>query len=181
MAAKVVEKVDSKEDADIFLSTDDFPGPSPDEDDILYRAEYYVYDVATGKKIEGVVADDDYIRAHGDIIIYRKDGKEITINSKGEALPENSEMIESLDGCYIVEDENSETLYDAFGKPLFVFDLESYHPIERENGHILCENNNAEKVAVFDDTGKMISAEIPYTSDYYAASLAGDYMIVGNS
>lgn len=178
---KVTERTYNKDEASVFLSVDSFVALEPDEDDFLYKSEKYVYDITTGEKVEGiVVTDGSSISVYGDVINYRENGEWIYKNSKGEILPENAYDIGKLEGHYTMEENDVVTVYDAFGKALFTCNEETdYVPTWYDSGYFICMNNSTKKIALFDESGTMISAEIPYDSTTgVSAEIEGDYLIV---
>lgn len=182
VCAKIVEQTTDESDYDFFLTSNRF-NMSADEGDMLYNAEYYVYDVTTGQKVDGAMAGDDNFHAYGDIIKYGTYSfEEEYINSKGEKLPEEAEEIESFDGCYLIEEDENGTIYDAFGNALFTYSRTSgYIPEKKENGYIICKDSDNGTLALFDETGTMASAEIPVSENYWMTDIEGNLIIVYNS
>lgn len=176
LAAKVVGQTTDKDECDIRLTNK--LSITIIEGDILYKAEYHIYDATTGKRVECYTGYDDNVEVYGEVIKYR-DGQEwITMNTKGEMIPENVWRISDLEGNYIIEDDGKGTLYNAFGEKLFDYNTETgYEPYWFNGGFFICINNSTNKIALLDESGKIVSAEIP-CSGRATAEIKGDFIVI---
>ncbi len=171
MVCEITEKTENEDEALIY-GTESLISMGADEDDVLYKGKWYVYDVTTGKMLDGVTgtkAQD--VVAYGACIAYRTDKDEkIVINAKGEKIPEEAKMFEN--GYYIVEADTEGTLYDPEGKKAFSYNPKTdFAPCQSAGDHFLAmQQGDVTKYAFMDSTGKIISAEFSKTSSDYVAN-----------
>lgn len=98
-----------------------------DESEKWYEGSWVVFDMETGEPVPGV-GGTHYasIGVRGDFITYDNDkGEKVTVNSKGESLPEGAKLFD--DGTYKIEGKIGE-IYDSDGTKLFSYDLTGYIP-----------------------------------------------------
>lgn len=175
---EATEPTDSKDDALIFASNSIF-ALYPDGDDKLFKGTWYVYDVQTGKKIEGVTGTQGYpVTARGEIITYTTDDKETKyVDNKGVALPEEANVFP--DGSYALEKDKDGTVYSDKGEELFAYNTEEFSPSGADEAIDIFKASKyvdgATIYALMDKTGKVISAEFEKNPTVYK-----DFILVEN-
>lgn len=115
------------EDEALVYSTDAFFSFQPADGDVLYKGVWYVYDLRTGEKVEGVSGSlPYYIYAYGNYFsYYGDDGERYTVNADGDPLPEDAELYETF---YTLEEGLVGTVYDTEDRELFTYELDGHIP-----------------------------------------------------
>ncbi len=173
-----VDKItDSKDDA-LFYLTDDMISLSADDDDTLYTGNWYIYDLTTGKKVDGAAGTQAY-RAYekGGTLEYTLDDETtVRLNAKLEKMPEDVSVYDN--GCYVVRSDEERVMYASDGKELFSFTGEDFSVFSSigDNFVVSRYKDGVSKYFVVDRSGKTVSAEF---NDYMSA--AGDYLKVQDS
>ncbi len=167
-ACEVTEKT-SDEDAYLVYFTSNMFSLSADEDDILYKGVWYIYDVTTGKPVEGATGTNRYmINAYGNTIKYVTDAEEEKIvNEKGEELPAGIDVLEN--GYYVITEGSTGTVYDENNKKAFDFDTEDFVPNYSEGDYLRASKyvNDVRTFVYMDKSGKRVSAEFTETPMLY--------------
>ena len=166
-AFQVTERTFSKDDALVYFSDDSFSF-SPDEDDILYKGKWFIYDVTTGKLVNGVSGTKDTtVVAYGNNIVYYNDNNErIIVDGSGVALPESAKLFNN--GSYSITEKDG-IVYDTNGKKMFTYDLTDFCPTSFESNYYVASKSvdGETKYVVLDKTGKKISAEFDSSISLY--------------
>lgn len=133
----------------------------------MYKGNWFVYDLTTGKKVPGVSGTTDKIvSAHGNYLSYSTPDNTnyIKVNYKGVALPEGAKLFN--DGSYSVEGKVGD-VFDSNGNKLFSYDLTGYVPQNIDEGSEYYTASKyvdgASKYVVMDKKGTVVSSEF---SDY---------------
>ena len=166
-AVEVTEKAKSEDEALIFYqSSGSIVQFAPNEDDPLFKGKWCVYDMYTGKVVEGVTGTNKYsINAKGNFIQYvTDDKKQITVNCNGKKLPENAKLLDN--GYYIIEDTKKCCVYNSGDEQLFECSFDGYYPSYGSGNYFLCRQfkDNKTSYAIMDLNGKILSegyAELP--------------------
>ena len=176
LAAKVIEQTTDKNECDIRLTNK--ISLSISEGDLLYKAEYHIYDVTTGKRVECYTGYEDNASVYGEAIEYIEDGKRIYMNTKGEMIPEEADGVRRLEGNYTIEEGDNGTLYNAFGEKMFDYNTKTgYVPFSYESGYFVSSNDSNNKIALLDEKGKKVSAEIA-CSGSATADIKGEFIVI---
>ncbi len=162
------EQTDNKDEA-ILYYTDRMLSLSPDEGDLLFKGIWYVYDLETGKTVEGATGTNSHnVTAKGNIITYYDEAnKQISINEKGENLPDDAKVLSN--GSYCTASGSKGSVYSDEGKLLFNFDSEVYSTsdIKSVGSYYSCRDYSKNVTELLDETGKKIT-EVPGSiSDIY--------------
>jgi len=167
-AIEVTEKTDNEDEA-IFYVTSQMFSLTPGEDDILFKGKWQVYDLTTGKPVEGVAGTNKYaIIVYEDVIKYYTDERaEVVVNSKGEAIPEDAVVFDN--GCYSIDKDNVITVYDSDNNKLFECGSDDYKPRSFNDGYYTASKNvdNEFKYVLLNDKGEVVSAEYPKSPYVY--------------
>lgn len=157
---EVTEQTSNKDEALVYY-TDKMFSITASDDDTFFKGKWYVYDMVAGKMLEGVTGTNTYnIYNYGDFIKYVTDAEEqITVNHKGEKLPEDADLFEN--GYYALVKDNAGAVYDSENNKVFDYALDSYIPSDSEGEYILASMyvNDVRKYVLMDTTGKVVSAE----------------------
>lgn len=156
---EVIEQTNSDEDALVYY-TDRMISLSAEEGDTLYKGNWYIYDIKTGEKVNGVSGTKPYnISAYGNYLEYTTDDNEkITINANGNLLPKEANLFSN--GYYSLVKDNQGEVYDSNDKKLFSYDLEGFVPSDFYGEYILASKyDDSFKYVYMDVTGKVVSAE----------------------
>ncbi|MBR5313943.1 MAG: WG repeat-containing protein [Clostridia bacterium] len=155
----VTELTTDKESAVTYMSKNGTFSLYPKDDDYFYNGNWFIYNIETGEKLEGVTGTKpESPRAKGTILTYKNDaGTEIVVNEKGEALPEGAEVL--ANGNYVLDGK----VYSSAGQEIFALKKNGFE-ISRatDDGkyYIASKYVNYESIyAVMDLTGKIVSAE----------------------
>ena len=107
----------------------------PDENERVYvGGKWYVYDLLTGDKVPDATGSSYYIvGALGDLIEFKDDNGEYhVLDAKGNEITGYDDMFE--DGSYLIEGDDSSTMYSSDGKKLFTFTDDDYSYISSFDG-----------------------------------------------
>lgn len=168
--ARVAELTGSTENEEEKLSQ-----VTVDEETVLYKGNWYLYDLQTGEKVPGATGTKPYISFDcGGYVKYVLDDKTVvTATADGKALPED--LVHLKNGHYAVSSESA--VYDSDGNRLFEYD--EYVPEDSEyvSGYIVAKKTVSDKetYALLDETGKVVSAEFDQRPYVY-----GELLFVGN-
>lgn len=159
-ACEVTEQTTNKDEALVYY-TDDMFSLTASDDDILFKGKWCIYDMTTGKPLEGITGTNSYqIYAYGNFVKYVTDAEEqITVNHKGEPLPEGARLFDN--GCYALVKDNVGGVYDSEHNKLFDYAPDGFTPNSSEGAYIVAakyENGEAAYV-LMDTAGKVVSAE----------------------
>ena len=174
---EITEITDNKDEALIYDDTDHSISLVPTEGDTYFKGKWYIYDVINKTMVEGAVGTGrNYyrIRANGNYITYRTDsGEEVTVNDKGELLPEGAKLFS--DGCYFME----KAVYNSDHEKQFDVDLEGYIPYGTEDEYYIARRiiESKYKYVLMDKTGKIVSGEFDNTVRVYGSLIHCDKKI----
>lgn len=181
---EVTEKAESKEGALVYMSNSDWSF-LPDDDDVYFKGNWYVYDLEAGALVEGVSGTKPYhVAACGDVIEYYDDNYDMQyVDANGKEWKHTWFIEEDL-GIYGIKDKDKgeATVYDNNGKKLFTYDSEKYDLSASEvlygDYFRLREYKTDEKDSSWfmDKTGKIVSAEF-VIDDYNSISVVGNYIV----
>ncbi len=173
-AIKVTEHTTKKDEA-IFYISDSF-SLNPAEGDYMFKGNWCVFDLTTGKKVSGATgSDSSTVYCQGDVITWTdKAGKKHMLNAKGEEIPANAKILES--GAYVLDG----TVYDSDKKKLFTFNTETmslhglYEDSERFVGFLLRET----KYVILNKKGEQVS-EFKFDDfpSVYGNTVISDYIV----
>ena len=176
-------RTDSRDDMLFYMYSGMF-SLSPSEGDPLYTGNWCIYDLTTGKQVEGVQATNAYnIHAYGEIIKYVTDADEYRyVNAKGEEV-EDKDYFEN--GCYTEESGNDYVVYDSTGKSLFTCKADGFIAIESDGDYFVGRKsvNGNSTYVLMDGTGKALTEELsdyPYLDDGYVRCDDGLFDLNGN-
>lgn len=119
VAYKATEITENKDDYLLYMTSNIF-SLTPEEGDVLYKGEWCVIELATGRKLEGLCGTESpTFFVNGDVIIAKvPDDQYIRVSFSGKAIPDDVNLL--VNGCYIPYSEN--TVYTSDGKKLFDFE-----------------------------------------------------------
>lgn len=174
---KATEKTESKDDALLFLTDSLFSLGTPDEDDVLYKGSWYIFDCETGSFIPDVTGTKGYrSAAYGGCVQYVTDGEEtVVLNGKGKKLAENANVFDN--GCYAIDNNGNGTVYDSDGKVLFEYDSDSLVPTGNYGKYfaaIKYKDSGERSECVLDRNGKVVSSEFEAVNYIYGDLVAFD-------
>lgn len=136
-----------------------------DEEDLMYKGNWYIIDIQTGMKVPGASGTSVFnAYAKGDYITIetRENGNYIekTINYAGQPLPEDATLFSN--GCYALLNGNIGSVYATNGTKMFDYDPYGYVPYTSEGDYFLARKtvNNATKYVIMDESGSIVSAEL---------------------
>ena len=155
---KVTEITDNKDDALVYY-TDSMFSFSPDEDDILFKGTWNIYDLKNNKVLDGISGTKGYtMSAKGDYVSYITDDEtRHTVNADGQELNEDATLLEN--GCYVMRDEG--TVYNSDGSKLFDYNTEKHVPNGCEGDYFYASYyvDDGSKYVLMDNKGEVVSAE----------------------
>lgn len=158
-AMKVTQRTNSKDEALVYMSNDDF-SVAPDEDDVYYKGTWVVYDIETGRVVPGVSGNgNSTVIAYGDYVVYYNDADErITVDANGTQMTNDEKVFD--DGSYSITGRVG-SVFDSEGNHLFDYDLTGFCPTSSEGDYYVASKyeDGDTKYVVMDKTGKVISAE----------------------
>lgn len=164
---EVTEQTDNKDEALVYYTDNAFSITASD-DDTFFKGKWYIFDVTKGKTLDGVTGTQAYnIYAYGDFVQYVTDDEEqITVNHKGEKLPEDADLFEN--GYYALATDNTGAVYDSANKKVFDYELDGFVPSDSEGEYIVAvKSGSSRKYVLMDMEGKVISAEFPDMPQVY--------------
>ena len=125
-AITVTGTTDSEKEA-IMYSTDRMVAFSPEEGDKLYAGYWEIFDMTTGKMVEGVKESNSYVvLTMGEYIKYNDDetGKQITVGPDGKEVDNISSILD--DNFSVEKGEKEYTVCDILGNKVFSYDPEEF-------------------------------------------------------
>ncbi len=156
---QVTEQTTNKNDALIYYTENVF-SLSASDDDVFFCGNWYIYDLFTGQKLDGITGTKPYrITGYGDCLEYVTDDNErIAINAKGERIPEDARLFDN--GCYRLAEDDHGVIYDSNSTQLFTYSLTGFIPNTSSGNYILATHSSDTTKYVFMDlTGQVISPE----------------------
>lgn len=173
---KVTEKTEDEDEALVYF-TEKWLSLTPDEEDTLYKGNWYVFDLKTGAIIPGVTGTKGYpVSAHGGCLEYATDdGETVSINGKGEKLPDNAYVFDN--GCYAIDEGEKGTVYSADGTLLFAYSGNSYVPMHSSGDYIVASDYATGKEYVMDLNGTVISEAFDTITCIYGKLVNQDDML----
>lgn len=164
-AYTVTERTYIKDEALVYYTDDTFSF-SADDDDVLFKGTWCVYDVINGKTVPGLTGSTDLIiTAKGRYLRYNDaEYNTIIVDENGTALPEGAELFD--DGTYSYE-ERVGTVYDEDGNVMFEYDLAGFVPSYVDgNYYKAVKYADGETIyVVMDKTGQIVSKEFTDSID----------------
>ncbi len=136
----------------------------------------FIYDIEAGKKLDFITdADPDSFSAKGNYIVYKDaEGNEITVNHKGEFLPEGANLFST--GDYFLKDEASIAVYDSDNKKMFECSTDDYNWIHHSRGkYYVATKTDTNKDVVLNSEGEIVSVEYDHIS-----AVLGDFVLGKN-
>lgn len=169
---------DSKDDA-LFYVTDKQFSFSASDDDTLYKGNWFIYDLETGKKMEGVTGTQAYRPdEYGNVLEYTLDDKSsVYMTANGDKLPDRATVFQN--GCYVLSSDETIGVYNPDGSDLFTVNRDDFNVTASFGVNYFLGNKYTDGETTYflvDRTGKIVSAEFKgYISE------VGDYLKVENS
>lgn len=176
---EATEKTESEDDALLFLTDNIFSLGTPDDDDVLYKGNWYIFDLEKGSIIPDVTGTKGYLfSAYGGCVQYVTDDEEtVVLNGKGEELPESARVFDN--GCYAIDDDGA--VYTADGKILFEYDSDSLNPNGSYGKYFTATkyNGSGDRMeCVLNRKGKAVSVDFDSIYGVYGDLVAdGDYYL----
>jgi hypothetical protein len=173
----VSELTDDKDNAVTYMSKSGSFSLYPKDDDYFFKGQWFIYDVQTGEKVEGVTGTKpDRPRVKGPIITYKNDaGTEFTVNEKGQAMPADANIL--ANGMYVLEGK----AYTSDGKEMFAFKKDGFAATRvTDDGKYFIASKYVDyesRYAVMDMTGKLVSAEFDDSIYVYGLLIEKDDML----
>ncbi len=156
---EVTEQTTNEDEAIVYF-TDNFVSLTATEGDILFKGNWYIYDMVAGKLLDGITETNSYYTyAYGNFVKYITDEQEeVIVNDKGMKLPEGADLFRN--GCYALVKDNAGAVYNSDGKKMFDYNMAEFVPYESEDHYILAvkTENGARTYVVMDQTGKTVSS-----------------------
>ena len=153
------EVTDNKDEACMFF-TDELLKLRPDDDDVMIKGSWCIYDAVTGKIVPGATGTKGVSpSAKGDVIKFRNDaGEDVHLNSNGTQLPKDATVLDN--GCYYISTEDSRIVYDPIGTKLFERAKDGYSSLYAADSkeYLFCESKDG-KYVLIDKNGTVVSAE----------------------
>ncbi len=174
---EVTERTFSKDDAILYISKSSFISFAPDEDDPLFKGNWYIYDITTGEIVEGVTGTNGRtVTTYGSYIkYYNADGDEVIVNGKNQPIANEATLLEN--GSYTIEGISTGGLFDTDGNKLFSYDPEGFVPTRYSDGYYVAEKYDADYNSTYvlmDSTGKVVSAEFKNRPEVYGNLIISD-------
>lgn len=158
-AAKVTEKTSNEDDALIFASNDGAFSIFADEDDILFKGEWCVYDTQTGQFVEGASGTKPFsVLAQGDFLSFYNDDEEHVIIDGNGNIFEDADYI-SDGGYYEIEKDGVTKVYDDYHNELFSFTDDEYLSLTCYEDYIYALKADSNKRVMLDFEGNVVSGE----------------------
>lgn len=168
VAYKVTELTEDRNEALLYMASSMFT-LEPEEGDPLYRGEWCVIELSTGRTLEGLSGTSrSNISLVGDVILVRTQGEpDIRVNVNGYVIPDGAKLLEN--GCYIPKDEYA--VYSSTGERLFEFGKNDIVPSSvSEDTFLTGKVDNTTYTPyywVVDKTGTAISIEVAKSPSVY--------------
>ncbi len=158
-AIQVTEVTDDQDEALMYYTSSMF-SIQPDEDDVLFKGVWTVFDAVTGKQIEGATGTVAYWPScNGDFLKYTTDdGTEHIVGPAGQTLPDGAEL--QTNGTYVLSDDTTGAVYDIDGNELFSFDPAEYNVRYSTSNGYYAEKSDEDYnyyQAILDDKGQLQS------------------------
>lgn len=173
-AYEATASTDNKDEALIYFTTKMFSLEATD-DDLLFTGNWFIYDLTTGKIVDGATGTNNYYTyAYGNYIKYRTDDStEHTINMNGKALPEGADLFDN--GSYDLDG----TIYDTNDKKLFDYDAETYTPYAMTEEYYIASSYMSDEptYVLMDETGKIVSSTFSDSPDVYGDTIFADNIL----
>jgi len=149
-----------------------------DDGEISYDAEFYLYDIAARKTVDGIKSYSDDFEYSGMFIGYTdENGEEKIINLNGYDVPEGVEFLPSMSsaheeyetGYYVIEENRIGKIYNDRNEVVYTYcedpkSSSGYDPIFKENGYILAARRRDTESADYSDYVVMDENFKPVTS-----------------
>lgn len=165
---EVTEQTTDKQEALVYSSDSAF-SINYSDGDILFKGKWYIYDMVSGKMLDGVSGTNSCnINVYGNFIRYETDtGKKITVNEKGEKLSEDADLF--MNGYYALVKENAGAVYNSEHEKMFDYEIDSFVPCDSTDEYIVASlyENGETKYVIMDTAGKVVSAEFSDRPDVY--------------
>ena len=129
------------------------------EDDLMYKGEWCIYDTVTGKPIEGLTGENnDSMRACGKYIGYvNAEGDSVIVDNTGAVTEKTVFFLD--DDNYAVVDGDNGTVYNKEDKKVFSYSTLDYTIEYYLDNDYYSGLTPAGKYVVVDNTGKVVSSE----------------------
>lgn len=129
------------------------------EDELMYKGEWCIYDTTTGKIVNGITGTNNAsMRACGKYIGYIKDDGESVIVDETGAVTEDTVFFLDDDNYAVVNGKNG-TVYNKDNKKVFDYFTDDFTVEYYLDNGLYSAVTPAGKYIVVDNTGKVISAE----------------------
>lgn len=173
MVFEVTEQTENEDEALVYYTDNIFSIYAQDED-VLLKGVWYVYDANTAAKVDNASGTKQAnVSAHGSVIKYTTaEGETVCVNSNGEKLPDGIKLFEN--GWYSLQNSNNGAVYDSNGNKQFEFASSDYMPIESNGDYFVGRRDG--KYVLLDKKGATISAELSSWP-----TIKGDLMLVGKT
>ena len=151
--SKATEKVATKDESDIYLTSSLFVGGKADA---YYKATCYVYDTVNKKIVpNSTTKNTSSYSAYESLISYiDNNNTRIYINENGTPLPSDAKVLDN--GAYI----SNNVIYASNGSKLFDVDTTGYAAYSYSGGYYIgrkIDSANNVSYAVLDASGKVVS------------------------
>ncbi len=175
--SEVTEVTTSRENALVY-STDRQFSFGAEDGDTLYKGKWYVYDITTGEKVEGVSGTKPLsVIAKGKYISFTDDNKnDKVVNENGKAAPAGYVFMFS-DGSYAVNNSGVYTMYDTDDNKLFEYSASEMIVSGVEDKYFRAYNYNSDvtKYFLLDRAGNKVTGDFEQTIYVY-----GEYILCGH-
>ncbi len=179
-AIEVTSLTDSKDDA-LFAVTDRQFAIFASDDDTLYSGKWYIYDMKTGKKLDGVTGTNRYVQhQYGDVMeCVLDDRTTVRITADGNEIPKGATILK--DGCYVLKADEKYTVYTSSGKELFTYKKDDFSILSGHDtiGQYFVGNKNIDgslKYFLVDHSGQIASAQFDHN-----ITAVGPFLTSGNN
>lgn len=157
---EVSEQTTDKDEALVYYSDKRFSFGASDGD-LFFKGAWCVYDVTTGKPIDGVggTSASNGIKVYGDLLEYVTDENEtVIVDAKGVKLPDGASVLEN--GYYRLTEGNTAAIYNSDNEKVFDISLDGFIPKEIVDDYILAEKyDDTYSFVLMDLSGNVVSAE----------------------
>lgn len=152
---------ENRDDGLVFIQqNNEFSFVFPNDNDTLLSGKWEIFDMVTGKPIEGISGTKAFsMNVYGNIVKYVNDEKEyVYTNEKGESLEHRSYFD---NGCYVVEADDAYTFCDSEGKTIFTGSTNDFVPNGMIDEYIEAQKytNGTFSYVLMDMNGKIVSGE----------------------
>lgn len=157
---EVTEQTENKDEALVY-SSDDLFSFSASDDDTFYKGNWYVYDITTGKMLNGVTGTQAYrVSAYGNYVEYYTDNQEkTTVNANGKTLPSGASLFEN--GYYRLAFDNNYAVYNSEDKQVFTYTNTDYSPTYMTDDYFIGtkRSNGTTAYVIMGLDGNVLSSE----------------------